>query len=91
MVMDNSGDAGLRDPTRARFFGAQLMWYGWPSHPVRVEFEFSADHHNDTRMISGFETHVSQCFCTSHKEDAAETALISNHPVAAAILTNHED
>jgi hypothetical protein len=41
-------------------------------------------------MISGLIAHVSQRFCASHEETAAQTALISNHPVAAAILTDHK-
>ena len=42
-------------------------------------------------MISGLIAHVSQCLCASYKKTAAQTALISNDPVAAAILTNHEN
>ena len=42
-------------------------------------------------MISGFIADVSQCFGAPYKEAAAETALISNDPVPAAILANHED
>jgi hypothetical protein len=38
-------------------------------------------------MISGLITHASQCFRSSDKEAAAQSALISNDPVAVAILT----
>jgi hypothetical protein len=81
----------LRDPARTLFFNAKLMQHWRPSRPARVKLEFSADHHNDAWMISGFETHVSQCFCSSDKETAAQTPLISNHPIAAAISTDHKD
>jgi hypothetical protein len=73
------------------FFNAKLMQHWRPPRPARIKLESSADHHNDAWMISGFETHVSQCFCTSDKEAAAQTALISNDPVAAAILADHKD
>jgi hypothetical protein len=81
----------LRDPARAPFFSAKLLQHWRPTHPTRVELESAIDHDNGPRMISGLITRVSQCFCTSHKEAAADTALISNYPVPAAILTDHED
>jgi hypothetical protein len=81
----------LRNSARAAFFCVKLIQNWRPSHRVRIELEFSANHHDDPRMISGFEAHVSQCFCASYKEAAAETALISNDPVPAAVSANHED
>jgi hypothetical protein len=80
----------LREPARALFFSAKLMRHWRPSHPSRVELESSIDHHNGPWMISDLIAHVSQCFCAPYKEASAETALISNYPVLAAILTDHE-
>jgi hypothetical protein len=91
MVMDNSGDAGLRDPTRARFFGAELMWYGRPPRPARVELQSFVDHNNSPRTIPRLRAHVSQCFRASYKKTAAEAFLISNDPVAAVVLTKNKD
>jgi hypothetical protein len=81
----------LCDPPLASVFDAKMMWRCWPFDPTRVELESSADHDNDLWTISGLVADVSQCFCASYKEAAAETALISNYPVPAAILTDHED
>jgi hypothetical protein len=81
----------LRDPARAPFFSAKLMLHWRPSRPARIKLESSVDHDDGSRMIPGLITHVSQCFCASYKEAAAQTALISNHPVAAAISTDHKD
>ena len=89
--MDNSGDAGLRDPTRARFFGAELMWYGQPSHPARAELQSFVDHNNGPRTIPRLKAHVSQCFRASYKNTAAEPVLISNDPVAVVVLTENKD
>jgi len=58
---------------------------------VRAELHGSADHDDGSWMTSGLITNVSQCFRTFDKETAAQTGLISNDPVAAAILTDHKD
>jgi hypothetical protein len=87
---DCSPGIRLRDPARAPFFRAKLLKHWRPSHLTRVELESAIDHDDGPWMISGFITHVSQCFCASYKEAAAETALIPNHPVAVAILTDHK-
>jgi hypothetical protein len=84
-------ESRLRNPARSPFFSAKLMEHWQPSHPTRVELESSADHNNGAGIISGFKAHVSQCFCASYEEATAETALISNDPIPATILTNHED
>jgi hypothetical protein len=73
------------------FINARLMQHWRPSRPARVKLESSVDHDDGSWMISGLITHVSQCFCASYKEAAAQIALISNYPVPAAILTDHED
>jgi hypothetical protein len=80
----------LRDTARAPFFSAKLMQHWRPSHPAYVKLESAIDHDNGPWMISGLITHVSQCFRASHKEATAEAALISDHPVSSAILTDHE-
>jgi hypothetical protein len=85
------GRRALRDPADLPFINAKLMQHWRPSRPVRVKLENSVDHGDGSRMTSGFITHVSQCFCASYKEAAAQTALISNDPVPAAILTDHKD
>jgi hypothetical protein len=68
-----------------------MIWRCWPFHPTRVELQSSADHYNSPWMIAGLIADISQRFCASYKEAAAETALISNHPVSSAILADHED
>ena len=85
--MDILGRWPLRDPADVPFFNAQLMQHC----PSRVELECSVDHNDGSWMISGLITHISQCSCASDKEAAAQTILISNDPVAATILTDHED
>lgn len=80
----------LRDPADVPFFSAPLMQH-WRPSSTRVELEGSAVHDDGSRMIPGLITHVPQGFCASHKEAPAQTALISNDPVAAAVLTDHKD
>jgi hypothetical protein len=79
-----------RDPADVPSLNARLMQH-WRPSPTRVELESSVDHDNGSRMIAGLITHISQCFCASYKEAAAQTALISNYPVVVAILTDHKD
>jgi hypothetical protein len=81
----------LRDPADVFFFNAKLMQHWRSSCSAGVKLENSVDPDDGSRMIPGLITHVSQCFCASYKEAAAQTASISNHPVAAAILTDHKD
>jgi hypothetical protein len=67
------------------------MQHWRPSRPTRVKLEGSVDHDDGSRMTPGLITHVSQGFCASDKKAAAQTALISNDPIAAAVLTEHKD
>jgi hypothetical protein len=81
----------LRDPAGLLIFNAKLMQPWRPSHPARVKLEVSVDHDDGSWMISGLMAHISQRFCASYKKAAAETALISDDPIAAAVLSDHED
>jgi hypothetical protein len=85
-----SAGTQLRDPALALVFDGKLVRRCGPSHPTRVELESSVDHDNGPWMIAGLIADVSQRLGTSDKEAAAEAALISNDPVATAILTDHE-
>jgi hypothetical protein len=75
----------------ALVFDDELVRHCGPSHPTRVELESSVDYDNSPWMIAGLIADISQRLRTSDKQAAAEAALLSNDPVAAAILTDHED
>jgi hypothetical protein len=55
-----------------------------------VELEIPGNHHDGRRSISIFGSHEPERGIAIHKEAAAISPGILNHPISTAVLTNHE-
>jgi hypothetical protein len=55
-----------------------------------IELEIPGNHHDGRRSISVFGTHEPERGIAIHKEAAAISPRILNHPISTAVPTNHE-
>src|SRR5580658_1936439 len=56
-----------------------------------IKLKYSRNGYEGLRTIAVFEANISKRLCTIYEQTAAGSALVSCHPIAAPVSTNHEN
>jgi hypothetical protein len=67
------------------------MIYGSARSAADIELEIAGNHDHGTRPISALGTHVSERRVARGKQAAGHSLSVLHHPIAAVILTDHEN